>query len=369
MPGPETGPGGGAAQPAAPAGGIGPPGAVAAPGNGAREAARAPGTRDPAPPGTPPAGEPGTPPAARPGKGAPGGAATAGNGPLSFFRDEPIEPSLLPLSLPAPAGPLPGADSLPGPPDAEVTGILGIDQRTAPGPSPGEVLSRIAADPRITWWVTRALISVVAGVAVTLAAGWRLGITAAAVVAIADTVFRARTSAMIPAPARVTSAQRRTRRRLRRLTPSGYLALHNRQIPGSDEVIDHLVAGPAGVFAIGSQRWDRRLPVRATHGGRLFHGPYPQAGRLRTACRAAEQASQLISAALGEPVAVRPAMVIYGPPVPWIVVKIAGVDVFSGRRLRRYLRRETAASRGRRLDDRQIEVIASAAAQVLPAAR
>jgi hypothetical protein len=62
-------------------------------------------------------------------------------------------------------------------------------------------------------------------------------------------------------------------------------------------------------------------------------------------------------------------MVIYGPPVPWIVVKIAGVDVFSGRRLRRYLRRETAASRGRRLDDRQIEVIASAAAQVLPAAR
>ena len=290
-------------------------------------------------------------------------------GPLSFFRDEPIEPGLLPLSLPTPSGPLPGASSLPGPPEAEVTGILGIDQRAAAGPSPGEVLSRIAADPRITWWVSRALLSVVAGVAVSLAANWRLGITAAAVVAIADTVFRARTSAVIPAPARVTSAQRKTRRRLGRLTPSGYLTLHNRQIPGSDAVIDHLVVGPAGVFAIGSERWDRRLPVRATHGGRLFHGPYPQADRLRAACQDAEQASQLISGALGEPVPVRPAVVIYGPPVPWIVVKISGVDVFSGRRLRKYLRRETAASRGRRLDDRQVEVIASAAAQALPAAR
>ncbi len=279
-----------------------------------------------------------------------------------------LGPGLLPLSLPTPPGPLPGAPSLPGPPAAEVTGILGLDERDAAGPSPGEVLSRIAADPRITWWVWRALISVVAGVAVSVAAGWRLGLTAAAVVA-AGTVFRARTSAVIPAPARVSSAQRKTRRRLGRLTPSGYLALHNRQVPGTEAVIDHLVVGPAGVFAIGSERWDRRLPVRATHSGRLFHGPYPQADRLQAASRQAEQASQLISAALGEPAPVRPAMVIYGPPVPWNVVRLAGVDVFSGRRLRNYLRRETAASRGRRLDDRQIEVIASAAAQVLPAAR
>jgi hypothetical protein len=282
---------------------------------------------------------------------------------------QPIDPGLLPLSLPEPTGPLPGGPVLPEPPGGEVTGILGVDQRAVTGPPAGEVLSRIAADPRMTWWACRALFAAVAGVAVTLAAGWRLGVTAAAAVAVADTIFRARTSAVIPAPARVNSAQRKTRRRLSRLTPSGYLALHNRQIPGSEAVIGHLVVGPAGVFAIDSERWDRRLPVRATHGGRLFHGPYPQADRLRAVCWEAGQASQLIGAALAEPVPVRPAMVIYGPPVPWIVVTLCGVDVFSGRRLRKYLRRETAASRGWRLDDRQIEVIASAAAQALPAAR
>ena len=60
----------------------------------------------------------------------------------------------------------------------------------------------------------------------------------------------------------VTTAQRRTRRRLFLLRPAGYVALHRRAIPGSDSVIDHLVIGPGGVFALDSERWDRRLPVR-----------------------------------------------------------------------------------------------------------
>jgi hypothetical protein len=54
--------------------------------------------------------------------------------------------------------------------------------------------------------------------------------------------------------------------------------------------------------------------------------------------------------------------------VPWIVVRIRGVDVFCGRRLRKYLRRE-AYGRSRFLDDRQIEAIQEIAAQVLPPAR
>ncbi len=58
---------------------------------------------------------------------------------------------------------------------------------------------------------------------------------------------------------------------------------------------------------------------------------------------------------------------IYGPTVPWIVVRISGVDVFCGRRLRKYLRRE-AGSRSGYLDERQIAVICDVAAQVLPPA-
>jgi hypothetical protein len=59
-------------------------------------------------------------------------------------------------------------------------------------------------------------------------------------------------------------------------------------------------------------------------------------------------------------------MVIYGPTVPWTVARIAGVDVFSGRRLRRYLRAQARASRAQRLDDAEIERIHAAAARALP---
>ena len=51
--------------------------------------------------------------------------------------------------------------------------------------------------------------------------------------------------------------------------------------------------------------------------------------------------------------------------MPWIVVRISGVDVFCGRRLRKYLRRE-ASGGSRYLDDRQVEAIYDIAAQVLP---
>ena len=117
--------------------------------------------------------------------------------------------------------------------------------------------------------------------------------------AILDTVHRSRTTAVIPAAVRVTSAQRRTRRRLRRLPVAGYRTLHGRAVPGSNCIIDHLVIGPAGVFAVDSERWDRRLPLRATQGGHLYHGPYSQTGRLKHAQLEAGQAARLISAELG----------------------------------------------------------------------
>jgi hypothetical protein len=131
-------------------------------------------------------------------------------------------------------------------------------------------------------------------------------------------------------------------------------------------MIDHLVIGPAGVFAVDSERWDRRLPVRATQGGQLYHGPYSQTSRLQHAHLEAGEAARLISARLGRPLRVRPAMVIYGPTVPWTVAKISGVDVFSGRRLRRYLRAQARASRANRLDEAEVERIHAAAARALP---
>ncbi len=233
-------------------------------------------------------------------------------------------------------------------------------------PVPRLILGSLANDPRLPIWIGRAVMAAVAGIAVTIWQDWRLGLTAAAAVAIADTIYRSRTTSVIPAALRVTSAQRRTRRRLFLVRPAGYIALHNRVIPGSDSVIDHLVIGPAGVFALDSERWDRRLPVRNITAGVLYHGPFSQKQRLRHARWEAAQAESQLSTTLGREISVRPAMVIYGPTIPWTVASLDGVDVFSGRRLRKYLRRQARASRSVRLDAEQIDEIHAAAVLALP---
>lgn len=230
-------------------------------------------------------------------------------------------------------------------------------------------LPGLAADPRMPIWITRALLAIAVGAAVLVWQDWRLGLTAAALVVIADIIIRARTTAAVPAAVLVSSAQRRTRRRLALLQRAGYVALNRRAIPGSDDVIDHLVIGPPGVFALDSERWDRRLPVRTASGGRLFHGPFSQRGRLDHAAWEAAQASELISATLGHQVTVRPAMAIYGPTIPWTVAHIRGVDVLAGQRLRKYFRRLTGRRQQPRLDAHEIALIHDAAAKSLPPTR
>jgi hypothetical protein len=231
------------------------------------------------------------------------------------------------------------------------------------------VLGGVSDDPRLPIWIARAAMALVAGVGITAWQGWRLGLSAAAFVAIADTIYRSRTTSTIPAAARVGSAQRRTRRRLFLLRPQGWVALHSRAIPGTDSLIDHLVIGPGGVFALDSERWDRRLPVRTATGDMLYHGPFSQRPRLDHACWEASQAAAHLSRALGQKITVRPAMAIYGPTIPWVVASLNGVDVFGGRRLRKYFRRQARSRGGDRLHAEQVEEIHIAAALALPPAR
>ncbi len=253
------------------------------------------------------------------------------------------------------------ADS--GSPDASDGGIVTAGDRH---PADEHPLASFAADPRMPIWIRRAVMSAAAGIVVGILLDWRFGLTAAAVVAILDTVHRSRTTTVIPAAVRVTSAQRRTRRRLLWARRSGYLTLNGRAIPGTNCIIDHLIVGPAGVFAVDSERWDRRLPLRATQGGHLYHGPYSQTTRLKHAQLEAATAARLISESLGRKQRIRPAMVIYGPTVPWTVARISGVDVFSGRRLRKYLRAQARARREQRLTHEEIARIHAAAETALP---
>jgi hypothetical protein len=232
-------------------------------------------------------------------------------------------------------------------------------------------MAGLAGDPRVPIWIRRAIISLIVALAFTFWKGWRVGLTAASIVAIVDTVYQSKTIALIPAAARVSSAQRRTRRRLYLLRPFGYMAIHTRVIPGSDSVIDHLVIGPGGVYAVDSERWDRRLPVRTVAGGSasaplLYHGPYSQKDRLDHARWEAAQAARLLSDDLGEEITVHPAMIIYGPTVPWVVTSLRGVDVFAGRRVGKYFRSRKRSNKSGALGWEEAGAIYAAAERVLP---
>jgi hypothetical protein len=244
-------------------------------------------------------------------------------------------------------------------------------RRSAPPARPP--VAGLSADPRLTVWIRRAVIALVVGVAVAIWPGWRWGLTAAAAVAILDTIYQSKAMALIPAEAGATSAQRKTRRRLTTLRRAGYVALNARAIPDSDQVIDHLVIGPAGIFSVDSEQWDRRLPVRVTGGsgkktGILYHGPYSQQDRLAHARWEAAQATRLIGAELQEPVEVKPAMVIYGPEIQWGVATLRGVEVFSGKRVRKFFRNQNRVTRGDHLDEEEIHAVCEAAERVLPPA-
>jgi Nuclease-related domain len=232
-------------------------------------------------------------------------------------------------------------------------------------PVPRRKIRHLARDSRMPVWRRRLLIALAVGIAVTILTNWRIGLTLAVVAAIVDAVIRSRSSAASSAEGLTTSAQRRTKRELAKLERSGYRSLHIRAIPDSDEVIDHLLIGPTGVYAIDSEQWDKRLPVRTRNARQLWHGPFSQKDRLEHARWEAMQASELLSNALGEPITVRAAMAVYGPAIPWGVATIRDVDVFSGDRLRKYLRKHSAGARGPRLTGSEVERIYAAADRVL----
>ena len=229
-------------------------------------------------------------------------------------------------------------------------------------------LAHLSADPRRRVWLWRTVIAVVILVGLSIAGFWLLGLTLAVVVVIADTIIRSRRVFAGPAAVRQAAARRSTCRQLGKLERAGYRAVHDIAIPGTEDQIDHLVIGPAGVFAIDSEAWDKRLPVRTRNGRQLWHGPFSMKDRLEHARGESEWAAKRLSGALGAPVTVRPAMAVYGPKIHWDVANIRDVDVFSGPRLRRYLRRVARDKDTRLLSDGEVERIDKAARTAFPQA-
>ena len=255
------------------------------------------------------------------------------------------------------------------PPKPEWKPVVRPAEEAAGDPQPGigqprSSLAQLAANPRMRVWELRVVVAVVILGVFWYLVSWKLGLTLAIVAIIADTIYRARKN--YAGKIRLTAAQRRTRRQLTKLGRAGYLAMHARPIPESQDQIDHLVVGPAGVFAIDSEDWDKRLAVRTKSGKQLWHGPFSKKDRLQHAQWEAQRAADLLSGAIGKPVIVRPAMAVYGPRIPWDVATIREVDVFSGPRLRKYLRRRARQGEVRPLTDEEIERIFKAANEAFP---
>ncbi len=280
----------------------------------------------------------------------------------------------LPLWDWSPPGERSGADDQAGPPadppKAEwklVVTPVGESAEAERPPGIGESrgnLAHLGANPRMAIWRNRLIVAAVVMVAFSLWVSWKLGLTLAVIVIIADTIYRSRRG--YPGKVKLTAAQRRTRKQLAKLGRAGYRAMHSRPIPDSEEQIDHLVVGPTGVFAIDSEDWDKHLVVRAKKGTQLWHGPNSKKDRLQHAQWEAKRAADMLSGEVGKPVVVRPAMAVYGPRIPWDVATIRDVDVFSGPRLRKYLRRRARQEDVRQLTDEEIEKIYEAANKAFP---
>ena len=224
-------------------------------------------------------------------------------------------------------------------------------------------------DVQLRFWRLRATIMIVVGLLFgILTKSWVIGLTLAILAGIADTLYRSRTAADHVNGASQSGAQRRTRWQLRRMRRAGYFALDARPIPNSREYIDHLVVGPTGVYAIDSEKWNPKVPVRTLNGKRLYRGPESQKERLEHAVWEAGQASEILTAALGTEITVRPALAIYGPRIPWDIATIRGVDVFTGKTLRKYLKRRGRQRDGgvSKLTREEVRTIYETAARMLP---
>ena len=229
-----------------------------------------------------------------------------------------------------------------------------------------ETYGDMIGDPQVQRWIRRSVAALALGLLFAVLINLPVGLIVAILVVVGDVVLKNRKESSVEAWRKPSVAERKTERQLRGMEKSGYRTLHARAVPRDDEgvsdgQIDHLVIGPTGVYAVDSEKWDKRLPVRAMSHRKLFLGPFNKKERLDEARWESEQASRLISGELGYEVPVQPSLAIYGPAISWKVLMVRDVDVYAGGRARNYLRR-----RPKILTSVDVDRIFDAAARVLP---
>ncbi|WP_425567383.1 nuclease-related domain-containing protein [Salinactinospora qingdaonensis] len=210
-------------------------------------------------------------------------------------------------------------------------------------------------------WAIRGATGLGVGLAAGLLTGnWRIGATFGVAAVILLVVRSARRYSEVPHWRRPSAAQRRTEAQLRLMKRMGYRTLHARSVKGGNGQIDHFVVGRRGAFAIDSEAWDKRLPVRNKLEN-LFHGRYSKNERIDEALEEAKAAQEAVSEELGREITVHPALALYGPKLQWDHHILRGVHILTGTRVRKWLRQVNA-----RLSEEEIEEIFQAAQRALP---
>jgi hypothetical protein len=152
--------------------------------------------------------------------------------------------------------------------------------------------------------------------------------------------------------ASTTEAQRRSRRALESLVRDGWGVAHSVHLPGPLR-IDHLVAGPGGVYLLASRAWDGVVTV--DHKGATItpaRGPdsaWTARGSHRSLLPTASEAARALTALAGTPIpAPRPVVVVWAP-FPDRVSVYGGVTYLAGEDLADWLRAQPSRAASPRL--------------------
>jgi hypothetical protein len=173
------------------------------------------------------------------------------------------------------------------------------------------------------------------------------GLLGVAVAALVGWWLRFRTSEQARGWQRGAHGERRTARRLDRLTRHGYVVFHDLALPDSHANLDHLMIGPTGVFAIDSKQWTGSIHQSAD--GLVWHNHYRLDRTLATVRWEAEMLGRL----LGTRVAAL--LCVHGAHVQGGGLHTQGVAIVSAHLLRRALGGDWV------LSDADVELLATTA--------
>jgi hypothetical protein len=150
--------------------------------------------------------------------------------------------------------------------------------------------------------------------------------------------------------AKGAKGERRTARSLS--LARGWVALHDRAIPGSRANLDHVLFGGGGVVYLDTKTWtSAKSRARFDADGRLWYGRYPQDKALRTVRWEAAQAQE----ALG--VSVQAVISVHGQPhLSRLGTVVDGVTVLPAEVLRDWL-----GTRPRLFDENRVAALVARA--------